>query len=343
MCLLQRDVRPLFAGKILRPVQTLGPHVAALGLAVYTGAMFPRDYNRSFLVAEHGSWRLKRKGDIGHRVSRRPASPSPPPPLPPPTCCGCGCAPLASRMACFVWAACCAPNACWLVDLFIAGSSRGATYCMSIWDSGYKTLHVDGAIAEVAVSNVSAQVILLRTAQIGRQALTLDSHRSKQWQCAQVVQVKVDAGGRATSHRVFASGWATKSGSPEQDFWGEDVLPSLPAACTCVHTGMSPTAPRTHWEACGIERLGLHNELIRSMQVDAAGAQVDQWTCCRCQTALCLYQTTTPAPSRALLTAGADDDTQGTAWLPTHICCAPGSDVCLKLETLATATRLVAG
>jgi len=91
--------------EILRPVQTLGPHVAALGVTVYTGKMFPRDYDRSFFVAEHGSWRLKRKDDIGHRV----------------------------------------------------------------------------------------------------------------------VQVKVDASGRATSHSIFASGWATNSGTPEQDFWGRPV------------------------------------------------------------------------------------------------------------------------
>lgn len=30
--------------------------------------MFPKQYSRSLFVAEHGSWRLKRKHDIGHRV-----------------------------------------------------------------------------------------------------------------------------------------------------------------------------------------------------------------------------------------------------------------------------------
>lgn len=136
----------------------------------------------------------------------------------------------------------------------------------------------------------------------------------------QVVQVKVDAGGRATSHRVFASGWATKSGSPEQGFWGGPVFLSSPAACACVHTGMSPKAPHTHGKDVVDKRLGPRNELIRSVQAEAAGAQVDQWTCCRCRTALCLCQTTTPVPSPALLTVGADDDTQGTARLPAHIC-----------------------
>lgn len=49
-------------------MQTLGPHVAALGVQVYNGTMFPKQYDRSLFVAEHGSWRLKRKDDIGHRV-----------------------------------------------------------------------------------------------------------------------------------------------------------------------------------------------------------------------------------------------------------------------------------
>ena len=30
--------------------------------------MFPKQHRGSLFVAEHGSWRLKRKGDIGHRV-----------------------------------------------------------------------------------------------------------------------------------------------------------------------------------------------------------------------------------------------------------------------------------
>lgn len=56
------------SGAVLRPVQTLGPHVAALGVQVYSGTMFPKQNSRSVFVAEHGSWRLKRKHDIGHRV-----------------------------------------------------------------------------------------------------------------------------------------------------------------------------------------------------------------------------------------------------------------------------------
>lgn len=58
----------MLADAILKPVQPLGPHVAALGVHVYSGTMFPRAYDRSLFVAEHGSWRLKRKDDIGHRV-----------------------------------------------------------------------------------------------------------------------------------------------------------------------------------------------------------------------------------------------------------------------------------
>ena len=49
-------------------MQTLGPHVAALGVRIYSGSAFPKAYRRSVFVAQHGSWRLKRKADIGHRV-----------------------------------------------------------------------------------------------------------------------------------------------------------------------------------------------------------------------------------------------------------------------------------
>lgn len=39
-----------------KPVQTLGPHVAALGMLFYTGEMFPREYHNSIFIAQHGSW-----------------------------------------------------------------------------------------------------------------------------------------------------------------------------------------------------------------------------------------------------------------------------------------------
>jgi len=39
----------------IRPVQALGPHVAALGMRFYTGKMFPNRYRNSIFIAEHGS------------------------------------------------------------------------------------------------------------------------------------------------------------------------------------------------------------------------------------------------------------------------------------------------
>lgn len=49
------------------PVQELGPHVAALGMRFYTGAMFPAEYRNQIFIAEHGSWNRTRK--LGYRVS----------------------------------------------------------------------------------------------------------------------------------------------------------------------------------------------------------------------------------------------------------------------------------
>ena len=48
------------------PAQSLGPHVAPLGLKFYTGEMFPEKYRNSLLIAEHGSWNRSKK--IGYRV-----------------------------------------------------------------------------------------------------------------------------------------------------------------------------------------------------------------------------------------------------------------------------------
>lgn len=50
------------------PAQPLGPHVAALGLTFYTGAMFPAEYQGDIFIAEHGSW--NRSSKIGYRISR---------------------------------------------------------------------------------------------------------------------------------------------------------------------------------------------------------------------------------------------------------------------------------
>jgi glucose/arabinose dehydrogenase len=48
------------------PEQELGPHVAALGMRFYTGAMFPAEYRNQIFIAEHGSWNRSHK--IGYRV-----------------------------------------------------------------------------------------------------------------------------------------------------------------------------------------------------------------------------------------------------------------------------------
>ena len=49
------------------PAQNLGPHVAALGMRFYTGAMFPPAYRNQVFIAEHGSW--NRSSKIGYRVA----------------------------------------------------------------------------------------------------------------------------------------------------------------------------------------------------------------------------------------------------------------------------------
>lgn len=49
------------------PAQELGPHVAPLGLAFYTGEQFPEPYHGRLFIAEHGSWNRSRK--IGYRIT----------------------------------------------------------------------------------------------------------------------------------------------------------------------------------------------------------------------------------------------------------------------------------
>jgi glucose/arabinose dehydrogenase len=49
------------------PVQELDPHVAAIGMRFYTGAMFPPAYRNQIFIAEHGSWNRDTK--IGYRVT----------------------------------------------------------------------------------------------------------------------------------------------------------------------------------------------------------------------------------------------------------------------------------
>lgn len=53
--------------EFIAPAQSLGPHVAPLGLKFCTGTMFPETYRNNLFVAEHGSWNRSKK--IGYRVS----------------------------------------------------------------------------------------------------------------------------------------------------------------------------------------------------------------------------------------------------------------------------------
>ncbi len=48
--------------------QTLGPHVAALGLRFYSGPNVPQDHRGKLLIAEHGSW--NRSEPIGYRITQ---------------------------------------------------------------------------------------------------------------------------------------------------------------------------------------------------------------------------------------------------------------------------------
>ena len=48
------------------PVAKLDPHGAALGLAFYTGKMFPREYTNILFITQHGSWNRTEK--VGYQV-----------------------------------------------------------------------------------------------------------------------------------------------------------------------------------------------------------------------------------------------------------------------------------
>ena len=51
------------------PAQSLGPHVASLGMEFYTGDMFPASYRDQIFIAEHGSWnRSPEAGHTGYRL-----------------------------------------------------------------------------------------------------------------------------------------------------------------------------------------------------------------------------------------------------------------------------------
>ncbi len=49
------------------PARALAPHIAALGMAFYTGGKFPESYNNQIFIAEHGSW--NRSTPLGYRIS----------------------------------------------------------------------------------------------------------------------------------------------------------------------------------------------------------------------------------------------------------------------------------
>lgn len=49
------------------PAQTLGAHVAALGMKFYTGTMFPKEYKNQIFIAEHGSWNRSKK--VGYKLT----------------------------------------------------------------------------------------------------------------------------------------------------------------------------------------------------------------------------------------------------------------------------------
>jgi glucose/arabinose dehydrogenase len=57
-------------GEFTSPAQTLGPHVASLGMRFYTGSMFPDRYRNQIFIAEHGSWnRSTEAGHTGYRIT----------------------------------------------------------------------------------------------------------------------------------------------------------------------------------------------------------------------------------------------------------------------------------
>ena len=53
--------------EFVAPAQQMGPHVAPLGIAFYTGEMFPEEYLGQIFIAEHGSWNRSQK--TGYRVA----------------------------------------------------------------------------------------------------------------------------------------------------------------------------------------------------------------------------------------------------------------------------------
>ena len=74
-CPLPRRTPALRAGSKVTPsIQALGPHVAPLGMRFYSWraarSAFPRAYDGSLLVAEHGSGGLNATDRLGYRCAQ---------------------------------------------------------------------------------------------------------------------------------------------------------------------------------------------------------------------------------------------------------------------------------
>lgn len=54
------------SNEFVAPALNLPAHVAALGIAFYTGKMFPAEYYNQIFIAEHGSWNRSKK--VGYQV-----------------------------------------------------------------------------------------------------------------------------------------------------------------------------------------------------------------------------------------------------------------------------------
>lgn len=53
--------KPNACADVTLPVQTMGPHAAAMGVHFYTGGMFPAEYRNTMFVARKGSWNRTQK------------------------------------------------------------------------------------------------------------------------------------------------------------------------------------------------------------------------------------------------------------------------------------------
>ena len=62
-----RPQRPEMVARAIRPDYALGSHVAALGLAFYTGSSFPAAFQGGAFIGEHGSW--NRTQPHGYKVA----------------------------------------------------------------------------------------------------------------------------------------------------------------------------------------------------------------------------------------------------------------------------------